>query len=197
MIHRHAGHRRHVGADRGGGVEPAAQADLQDRHLDPDLGERPHRHDREPLEEGQVEAGRRGDAGRGPVRLEQRLRLELDPADAEPLRQARQVRRRVERGAHAGRAQHRVDERRCRSLAVGAGHLGDGGKAGLWISQPLEAALHPVELEAHAEAARRVKPRQQDLVVAIAARRPGHLSWPRSARCVCRRTRPASAPAWP
>jgi hypothetical protein len=46
----------------------------------------------------------------------------LAPVEAHALVVAHQVRRRVEPGPVAGRAQHRLEHRRGRALAVGAGH---------------------------------------------------------------------------
>ena len=142
------------------GVEPAAEPDLHDRHVHARPPKQLERHRRRHLEEGRLDGqgavasqGVHGvaDIGHGG---DERVLRDRTSVDDESFREVDEMRRGVARRAVAGRAQRRIDHRRHRALAVGAGdvHRAEGA-LGVAESRDergdvLEAELDPELLEA-------------------------------------------------
>jgi hypothetical protein len=168
--------------DGGGGVEPSAQADLEDRDrgrgrgqdLEPDRGDL--------LEEGQVVATGCGDPGVG---LDHRGLVGQAPVDGEALAQAGQVRRGVDPDPGAGGPRHRRDQGRRRALAVGAADMDDRAQAALGVIERGEDRAHAVEAEHDPGPTRREQARQDPRV----GRRHDRPTTPARPRRRCRRRR--------
>ena len=147
-------------ADDVGRVEPAAHPDLEDRDVDPALGELHERKGRQDLEVGRVigepafghQAVDHGLQLREP-RQESRRR-DRSPVDTDPLLDSGEVRRRIEPRPEPVRPRDPVQHGRDRAFAVRPGHV-DGEEAVLRVAQGraerrdvLEAELDPEMLEA-------------------------------------------------
>ena len=150
------------------GVEPSAEAGLQNGDVDGLLGE-----DQKGEHGGDLEVGER-DAGRDDPRVERRqpVAVDLAPGDPDALGEPRQVGRGVEAGAEARRTEDRLGHRRGRALAVGPGNL-DGGEALLGIAEPLQRRADPSEAHVDPQALRRARQPRQQLGVARGRRRHG------------------------
>ncbi len=86
-------------------------------------------------------------------------------ADDEPFGDVGQVGRRVARGAQAGRAQRRVHHGRDRAFAVGAGDV-QRGEAALGVAERLAESRDVLEPQLDAEGFERGKPIEQGVVSA-------------------------------
>ena len=126
----------------------AAQADLDDGHLDRGVGERGVRHADDGLEERQrVGLGGVDEVGvrRHVVeRADELLVGQRAAVDADPLAHPLDVGAGEAAGAQVQRAQQRVDHARGRRLAVGAGQV-DDGVAALRVAEQLGERADPVE----------------------------------------------------
>src|SRR4029453_15148212 len=143
--------RRRHREDRVGRVQAAAEADLEDRELPPEV--------RDPLERKQ---GRELEVReRDPRSLQRRAQVgdqradggtwDRPPAGTDALREVHQVRRRVQPAAPPRRAQHGVEHRRRRSLAVGAGDV-HRGEPLLGMAAQRQRGAHALELQIPAAA---------------------------------------------
>jgi hypothetical protein len=142
-----------------GRVEPAAEADFDDRDLDLGAPEHLERHRSRHLEERRRHLERavrpqpldeRQDVSGDGM---QRRRVNGGAADHEPFRQVGEVGRDVARGPDAGRHQRRMRHRGHRALAVGARDV-ERGEAALGVAERvtqardvLETQLDPEHLE--------------------------------------------------
>ena len=148
MIERHRGdHGRQRTLDHVGGVEPPAQADLEQQHVG-----RMAREQQEPRRGGDLEHRDRR-ARVGALAFGQRI-AELivvdEPslaraAEPEALVEAHQMRRGVDVHAQARRLQDRAHEGDGRALAVGAGDVDHRRQLPLRMAERVENAPHPIE----------------------------------------------------
>ena len=126
-----------------GGVEPPAEADLEDDGVERLRGEDLPRRQRAELEIGQRHvAARRFDPREA---LAQRGVVDRPPVDADALVVIDQMRRGVEADAIAGAAQDALEHGAGRALAVGAADEDD--RAGLALAQAAADFAHPVEAQ--------------------------------------------------
>ena len=126
-----------------GGVEPAAEADLEHRDVDAGAAEQLEGDRGRDFEERRLRLAARRRRSRPSIarahvgdRRDQRVaRSTGRPSIDEPLGEIDQVRRGVARRAVAGGAQRRVDHRRDRALAVGAGDVDRRNARSGWPSR--------------------------------------------------------------
>ena len=128
-------------------VQPPAQTDLEDGHVDRFPREVVERQGRRRLEHRRVEA--RDECAERLDAVDHAVLRDRLAVDADALAKGDQVRRGVEAHAVAGALQHRGEHRRHRALAVGATDLHQA-VALLGTAQRVEEALDPLEPLAHA-----------------------------------------------
>ncbi len=153
-----AGQDRAIGVDQVDRIEPAAQADLEDRAVQFRLHEQQQHRQGGKLEIGQLDRAAGGARGKA-RRLDPRERgrelgvAGFDPGDARALVETDQVRRGVEPGAKARGAQDRLQHGAGRTLAVGAAHhhhrAGEAdAEARLHLADPREAKRDVLRMQA-------------------------------------------------
>ena len=160
MVHADARHDGNGREEDVGGVEPAAHADLGDGELHALAGE-PERAERgRRLEEGGFGEPARDEPRRRRLDLveerEEGVVGNLGAVDAKALGESHQVRRGVEPGAEAGRAEDRGEHRRDGALAVGARHV-QHAEGLLRVAELAQQGADLVEPRLDAERAARVE----------------------------------------
>ena len=157
-------HAERRAGDHVGGVEPAAEPDLQDQRVGGRLGEGQEGCRRRHLEE------RHGRAGVGALGALQQLdqlrladwaRLAVGTGDLDALMEAHQMRRGVDVHALAGCLQHGLQQRGGGALAVGAGDVDDRRQAVVRVAEPGQQRLDAAERQIDAPRVQRLHLGQQ------------------------------------